>query len=46
MIKEEKIYILKDVELRVGIIQLHHDIPAVGHGGCWKMVELVTRNYW
>ena len=46
VIKEEKIYILKDVELRVGIIRLHHDIPAVGHGGCWKMVELVTRNYW
>ena len=46
MIKEEKIYILKDVELRVGIIWLYHDIPVVGYGRCWKMVELVTRNYW
>jgi len=46
VIKEEKIYIPKDVELRVEIIWLHHDVPVVGHGGYWKMVELVTRNYW
>ena len=46
VIKEGKIYILKDTELRAEVIQLHHDVPAVGHGGRWKMVELVTRNYW
>ena len=46
VLKEEKVYILKDEELRVEIIRLHHDVPAVGHGGRWKMVELVTRNYW
>ena len=46
MIKEGKIYIPKDTELRAEVIQLHHDVPAVGHGGRWKMVELVTRNYW
>ena len=46
MIKEEKIYVPKDVELRAEIIWLHHNVPAVGHGGCWKMVELVRRNYW
>ena len=46
MIKEGKIYVLKDVELRVEIIQLHHDVLAAGHRECWKMVELVTRNYW
>ena len=28
------------------IIRLHHDVPAAGHGGRWKTVELVTRNYW
>ena len=44
--KEEKIYVLNDEELRVEIIQLHHDMPAAGHGGQWKMVELITRNYW
>ena len=46
MLKEEKVYVPKDKELRVEIIQLHHDVPAAGHRGRWKMVELVTRNYW
>ena len=39
-------YMLKDEELRVEIIQLHHDVLAAGHGGRWKTVELVMRNYW
>jgi len=46
VLKEGKVYILKDEELRAEVIQLHHDVPATGHGGRWKMVELVTRNYW
>ena len=46
VLKEGKVYMLKDEELRVEIIQLHHDVPAAGHGGRWKTVELVTRNYW
>jgi len=46
ILKEEKIYVLKDKELRVEVIQLHHDVPAAGYGGKWKTVELVTRNYW
>ena len=37
---------LKNEELRAEIIQLHHDVPAVGHGGQQKIVKLVTRNYW
>ena len=45
MLKEEKVYILKDEELRTEIIQLYHDVPVVGHKGKWKMTELVTRNY-
>ena len=44
--KEGKIYIPKDEELRVEIIWLHHDVLAAEHGGRWKMMELVTRNYW
>ena len=44
--KEGKIYIPKDEELRVEIIQLHHDVLVAGHGGRWKTVELVMRNYW
>jgi len=46
VLKEGKIYIPKNKELKVEIIQLHHDILAVGHGGRWKITELVTRNYW
>ena len=44
--KEGKVYVLKDEELRAEVIWLHHDVPMAGHGGRWKMVELVTRNYW
>ena len=45
VLKEGKIYIPKDEELRTEIIWLHHDVPMAGHGGKWKTVELVTRNY-
>jgi len=43
--KEEKIY-MPEGKLRGEIIQLHHDTPVGGHGGRWKTMELVTRNYW
>ena len=46
VLKEGKIYVPKNVELRSEIIQLHYDMPIVGYGGQWKTVELVTRNYW
>jgi len=46
VLKEGKVYVPKEEELRAEIIWLHHDVPAVGHRGRWKMVELVTRNYW
>jgi len=46
VLKEGRVYVPKDVKLRVEIIQLHHDMPIAGHGKQWKMVELVTRNYW
>jgi len=45
VLKEERIYI-PEGDLRKEIIQLHHDTPIEGHGGRWKMAELVTRNYW
>ena len=43
---KEKVYVPKDKELRVEVIWLHHDVPVVGHRGRYKIVELVTRNYW
>ena len=46
VLKEGKVYVPKDEELRAEVIWLHHDVPAAGHGGRWKMVELVTKNYW
>ena len=46
MYKEEKVYVPKDNKLRAEIIRLHYDTPVGGHGGQWKTVELVTRNFW
>ena len=39
-------YILKNEELRVGIIWLYYDVPVARHEGKWKTTELLTRNYW
>jgi len=46
MLKEGKVYVPKDEKLRAEVIRLHHDTPVGGHGGQWKTVELVTRNFW
>jgi len=46
VLKEGRVYVLKNEKLRVEIIQLHHDMLIAGHEGQWKIVELVTRNYW
>ena len=44
--KKRKVYVLRNEKLRLEIIYLHHDILIVRHKEQWKMVELVTRNYW
>jgi len=46
MLKEGKMYVPKNKELRTEIIWLHHDTLVGGHRGQWKTVELVTRNFW
>jgi len=46
MYKEGKVYVPKDEKLRAEIIRLYHDTLIGGHGGQWKTVELVTRNFW
>ena len=33
MLKEEKVYVLKDEELRAKITWLHHDVLAAEHRG-------------
>ena len=45
VLKEGKIYVPKNEELRTEIIQLHYDVPATRHREKLKTVELVTRNY-
>ena len=46
VLKEGKVYVLRDDKLRLEIIWLHYDMLIAEHGEQWKMVELVTRNYW
>ena len=46
VLKEGRVYVLKDEKLRIEIIRLHHNMPIAGHGEQWKIVELVTKNYW
>jgi len=46
MLKEEKVYIPRDEKLRAEVIRLYHNMPIGKHGGQWKMVELMTRNFW
>jgi len=46
MLKDRKVYVLKDEELRAEVIRLHHNTLVGEHGEQWKIVELVTRNFW
>ena len=46
MLRGGKVYVPKDEKLRAEVIWLHHDTLVGGHGGQWKMTELVTRNFW
>jgi len=46
MYKKGKVYMPKNKKLRAEIIRLHHDTLIGGHGGQWKTVEMVTRNFW
>ena len=41
-----KIYILWSLDLCRQIVALCHDTQIAGHPGCWKILELVSRNYW
>jgi len=41
-----KIYVPQSLDLRRQIVVLCHDTHIAGHPGCWKTLELVSRNYW
>ena len=46
MYKEGKVYMPKDDMLRVEIIRLHHNTLVGGYEEQWKIVKLVTQNFW
>src|SRR6266446_6312884 len=39
-------YVPKDPQLCHDIVHAHHDSVVTGHPGWWKMLELVSCNYW
>src|SRR5258707_15668058 len=39
-------YVPKDPQLHHDIVDAHHDSMMTGHPGQWKMLELVSHNYW
>ena len=46
ILRDGKVYVPRDKKLRAEVIWLYHNTPVRGHGGQWKMTELVTRNFW
>ena len=46
MLREGKVYILRNKRLRAEVIQLYHDMPIEEHREQQKTTELVTRNFW
>ena len=46
VLKKRKVYMPKDEELRVEIIQLYHDVLVVEYRGRQKTAELMMKNYW
>jgi len=43
---QEKIYVPQSPNLRRQIVALCYDTHIAGYPGCWKTLELVSRNYW
>jgi len=41
-----KIYVPQNSDLQRWIVLLCHDMKIARHPGCWKILELISRNYW
>jgi hypothetical protein len=41
-----KIYVPNDRDLRCRIIKQHHNTRIAKHAGCFRTLELISRNYW
>jgi hypothetical protein len=46
LIYRNRIYVPSHDQLRLRILQMHHDPPAVGHPGRAKTLELIDRVYY
>src|SRR5260221_11698573 len=40
------VYVPRDPQLHHDIVHAYHDSVVTGHPGWWKMLELVSCNYW
>jgi len=45
MLKDGKVYVPKDEEIRAKVIWIHYDMLVGGHGGQWKTVDVKTLNH-
>src|SRR6266436_3990989 len=41
-----KVYVLDNPQLHHNLVHAHHSTIVTGHLRCWRMLELVSRNYW
>src|SRR5260221_7254255 len=41
-----RVYILDNPQLCHDLVHVHHSTIVTGHPGHWKMLELVSQNYW
>jgi len=41
-----KIYVSRNMDLRRQVVSLCHDTKVARHPGHWKILELVSRDYW
>ena len=41
-----KVYVPQNSDLQRRIVSLCHDTKVARHPGCWKTLELVSKNYW
>jgi len=41
-----KIYVPRNTDLQRRVVSLCHNTKVAGHPGCWKTLELVSRDYW
>jgi len=41
-----KIYVSQNVDLQRQVVSLCYKTKVAGHPGCWKTLELVSRDYW